>query len=481
VSLLARIAHQAMIEHGLEPDIPPAALREADSIPGPAADGREEVRDLRGRAWCSIDDDDTRDLDQLTAVEEGPSGAVRVLVAVADVDVLVERDGPIDAHARRNTTSVYTAAGIFPMLPERLSTDLTSLADGQDRLAVVVAYTVAADGSVKDSDIFRAQVRNRAKLAYDSLAAWLDGEGRVPEAVERVPGLEEQVRTQDRVARALRRLRYEQGALDLETIEPHVVVKDGAVVGLHQRRDNVARRLIQDLMIAANGATARFLADRGLPSLRRMVRSPQRWDRIRALAVELGDQLPPEADARALSEFLVRRRTADSLHFPDLSLAVVKLVGSGEYVVQRPGEDPSGHFGLAVRDYVHSTAPNRRYPDVITQRLLKAALAGRQVPYATAELEELAAHCTRQEDAANRVERQVRKAAAALFLSSRIGETFDALVTGASPKATWVRTLNPPIEGRLLRGEAGREVGDRLAVRLAATDVERGYIDFEAA
>ena len=363
------------------------------------------------------------------------------------------------------------------MLPERLSTDLTSLVEGEARLAVVISYVVSADGAISEPDVQRARVMNHAKLAYDDVAAWLEGERAAPEAMTRVAGMDEQVRVQDRIAQALRKRRHEQGALDLETIEPQTVMQDGRVVDLFQRRTNRARQLIEDFMIAANGVTARFLDARGLPVFRRVIRSPERWDRVEELAREHGDHLPPDPDAGALAEFLVRMRAADPLRFPDLSLSVIKLLGSGEYAVQRPGQSGVGHFGLAVRDYSHSTAPNRRFPDLVTQRLLKATLAGAPGPYPLEELDALAAHCTTQEDAANKVERQVRKSAAALFISSRVGEKFDALVTGASEKGTWVRTRSPPVEGKLARG-GKRHVGQRLRVKLVDTDVERGYIDF---
>jgi exoribonuclease-2 len=406
---------------------------------------------------------------------------VRILVAIADVDALVAKGTPVDDHARKNTTSVYTPARIFAMLPERLSTDLTSLNEGQDRLAVVVSYVVDADGALSEPDVSRARVHNHAKLAYDAVADWLDGKGAPYEALARVTGLDEQIRVQDRVAQLLRQKRHEEGALELETIEPQTVVKDGQVVDVYHRFTNRARQIIEDFMIAANGVTARFLDGRGQPVFRRVIRSPERWDRVEEVAAELGDHLPPDPDGKALAEFLLRRRAADPLRFPDLSLTIVKLLGSGEYAVQRPGGAGEGHFGLAVRDYAHSTAPNRRFPDLITQRLLKASLAGAPVPYSLGDLGALATHCTVQEDAANKVERQVRKSAAALFISSRVGEKFDAIVTGASDKGTWVRAIKPPVEGKLVRGAGKRRVGQRMMVKLVDTDVERGFIDFEPA
>jgi VacB/RNase II family 3'-5' exoribonuclease len=478
--LLDEIAHQAMIDKGLLPDFDRAAEKQLDDIHAPA---REDVRDLRDLPWCSIDNDDSRDLDQLTWAEDRGDGDTRILIAVADVDALVRKDTPIDRRARHNTTSVYTAAKVFPMLPEKLSTDLTSLNEGEDRVAMVIDMTLGADGHVVQEDVYRALVHNHAKLAYDRVAAWLDGEpvdGEMnePEKMRRVDGLAENLRLQDRVADRMRDLRHENGALDLETIEARPVFQDGKVVDLRQAKRNNARLLIEDFMIAANGTTARFLAKHGLPSIRRVVRSPERWDRIERIAEEVGERLPPEPDARALEEFLQRRRKADPMRFPDLSLSIVKAMGAGEYVVEEAGEKSIGHFGLAVKDYTHSTAPNRRYPDLITHRLVKGVLDERKSPYTVEELAELAEHCTKQEDAANKVERTVRKAAAACMLSGREGEHFDGVVTGASQKGTWVRIFRPPIEGKLVRGWDGLDIGDRVKVKLLEADPERGFIDF---
>jgi len=474
---LKEIARRAMVEKGLEPDFSRDALTELGAIRGAAPPQGPGIRDLRDLLWTSIDNDDSRDLDQLTVAEPLAAGGVRVFVAIADVDALVHQGGALDAHARTNTTSVYTAAEIFPMLPERLSTDLTSLNEGEDRLAVVVAMTFDPNGTLKASEVYRAAVRNKAKLAYDSVSVGLVG-GAMPEKAEAVAGVPEQLRMQDAIAQVLRTRRHEQGALDLETIEPKAVFDDDAIVDLRIQEKNRGRQLIEDFMIAANGVTARFLAGRGLSSLRRVVRSPERWQKIVEVAAQRGTRLPPEPDSRALEEFLAAQRRADPLRFPDLSLVIVKLMGAGEYVVERPGQTAVGHFGLAVRDYTHSTAPNRRYPDLITQRLLKAALAGQPPPYGDAELSTLAAHCTQQEDDADKVERLVRKSAAALLLETRIGQRFDGVVTGASEKGTWVRIFEPPAEGKLLHGFDGLEVGDKLRVKLISTDVERGFIDF---
>jgi exoribonuclease-2 len=404
--------------------------------------------------------------------------AVRILVAVADVDATVAQGSATDGHAQHNTTSVYTAAAIFPMLPERLSTDLTSLGEGEDRVALVVEMTVNADGTVGAADLYRAVVKNRAKLAYNAVAAWLDATGPIPDRAAVVPDMEAQLRLQDQVAERLRDVRHHHGALSLETIQARPVFDGGTLTDLEVEHPNRARGLIEDFMIATNSAMARYLAARDYPTLRRVLRSPERWARIVELAAGLGASLPPEPDAAALDAFLVTRRQADPLRFPDLSLAIVKLMGRGEYVVELPGQTAPGHFGLAVPAYIHSTAPNRRFPDVIAQRLLKAALASRPAPYTNAELQDLAQHCTEAEDRANKVERQVGKSAAALLLEPRIGQQFDAIVTGASRKGTWVRILRPPVEGKLVQGADGLDVGDRVQVTLIATDVEQGYIDF---
>jgi len=474
---LTLLAREAMLKRGLEPDFPRAAIEQSEQLSGPAAD--DAITDLRSLPWCSIDNDDSQDLDQLTVAENVKKDAVRIHVAVADVDALVPKGTPIDEHARQNTTSVYTPTRVFPMLPERLSTNLTSLNPQQDRIAMVISYTVGPDGTVEDGMVRRARVRNYAKLAYNSVDAWLEGNGPIPQAMAEAEGMADQIRTQDAVAQRLRQRRFEDGALDLETIEPRAIVEDGRVVQLRHEKKNRARALIEDFMIAANGVTARYLEAKKFPTIRRVVRSPERWDRLETLAKQLGERLPIEPDSKALSEFLLRRRQADPLRFPDLSLAVVKLLGRGEYVLIRTHDDEAGHFGLAVKDYVHSTAPNRRYPDLITHRLAKAALTGTRSPYSNMELEDLATHCTAQEDAAEKVERQMRKSAAALLLSTRIGDHFEGIVTGASPKGTWVRIFDPPAEGRLVRGTSDLDVGDRVRVRLVHTDVEQGFIDFE--
>ena len=473
---LKRIARQAMLEHGLQPDFSPAALAQANSITQPAS--APAIRDLRGLLWASIDNDDSQDLDQLSVAEPLSGGTVKILVAIADVDATVKIGSPIDDHARANATSVYTAAQVFPMLPEKLSTNLTSLADGQERVSLVIEMTIDAGGMVVGSDIYRAQVRNRAKLAYNSVAAWLDGKSPAPARIAAVPGMEEQIRIQDKVAQALKQVRRERGALTLETIEARAVFDRGALSDLRLDERNRAKDLIEDFMVAANGVTARFLESKGLPSLRRILRVPQRWNRIVSLALESGERLPSQPDAVALNAFLAKRHEADPAGFPDLSLCVVKLLGKGEYALKRPGQDAPGHFGLAVSDYTHSTAPNRRFPDLITHRLVKAALDSAKLPYTMDELDVLARHCSEQQGNADKVERSVRKSAAALLLAPRIGQRFDAIVTGASDKGTWVRIPDPVAEGRVVRGFEGLDVGDRVRVELVHTDASRGFIDF---
>jgi VacB/RNase II family 3'-5' exoribonuclease len=477
-SLLKDIAHQAMIDRGLQPDFPAEAQKQADSISGAANDTDASIKDLRDLIWCSIDNDDSRDLDQLTVAEDLGGGDIRAMVAVADVDALVKKGTPIDDHARANTTSVYTAARIFPMLPEKLSTGLTSLNEGEERIAVVMDMVIAIDGSITKGDVYRARVHNKAQLAYNAVGMWLEGKGEMPAKIKAIPGLAENLKIQDGVADKMRELRHEHGALDLDTIEARAVMKDGHVVDLQVEARNNAKNLIEDFMIAANGVSARFLASKGFASLRRVVRSPERWDRIEAIAAKYGEKLPSEPDSQALEEFLVRRRKADPMRFPDLSLMIVKAMGAGEYVVEQPGQTSIGHFGLAVRDYTHSTAPNRRFPDLITHRLIKAALAGAKPPYTNDELTALATHCTEAEDAANKVERQVRKSAAACILEPRIGQRFDGVVTGASEKGTWVRVFHPPVEGKVVHGGHGVDVGDKVNVKLVDVNVERGFIDF---
>jgi exoribonuclease-2 len=478
---LHQIAVEAMRSRGLLPAFAPQALQEAEAARRAGPERNGAIRDLRHLTWFSIDNDDTRDLDQLSVAEALPAGTTRLLVAVADVDAMVRPGGAVDGHAGINTTSVYTAAGVFPMLPEALSTDLTSLHEGQERLAVIVDMLVLADGTVSASEVYRAAVLNRAKLTYDAVSAWLDGVAPAPPQMRGVPGLDGQLRLHDALAGQLRQWRQQRGALNVKTVAARPVFEEGRLVDLRPDEKNRAKDLIADLMIAANAATARYLAHKGFPSLRRFLQAPRRWDRIVALAAGYGVTLPAAPDPVALDRFLSARRLADPDGFADLSLAVVKMLGSGEYAAAPAGAAGQGHFGLAVNDYAHSTAPNRRFPDLVTQRLLKAALAGEAPPYSAEALAGIARHCTVQEDNASKVERQVLKAAAAWLLHDRIGETFDAIVTGAAAKGTFVRIGRPLLEGRVVRGFEGLDVGDRLRVRLVAVDAAQSFIDFERA
>lgn len=478
-----------MLEAGFAPELPAEADAEVAALePAAILAAARQVRDLRGLLWSSIDNADSRDLDQVELVEQLPSGELRVLVGIADVDAYVPAGSAIDRHAAANATSVYTGLVTFPMLPERLSTDLTSLRAGADRLAVVIEFVIGdpdADagqaGQPRAGQVYSALVNNHAKLDYETVGPWLEGSGPVPPQLAAVPGLEAQLRLQDQATEWLRELRRRNGALDLETIEASVVADDGVVVDLTVRHKNRARYLIESLMIAANSVMAGLLEDRGSPAIERVVRTPTRWPRIVELAATFGETLPAEPDSRALADFMERRKQADPPHFPDLSLAVVKLLGAGEYTLVLPGLDNASHFGLAAQDYTHATAPNRRYADLVTQRLVKASLAGAPVPYTNAELEAIAERCNERDRAAKKVERRIRKTAAVALMAGRVGETFDAIVTGAAAKGTFVRLIAPPVEGRVVRGEAGLDVGDQTRVRLIATDYEKGFIDFERA
>jgi exoribonuclease-2 len=473
---LAALAEAAMRARGLEPDFPPAAVGQAAALPSHLHSESRDVRDLRDVPWCSIDNDDSKDLDQLSAAERLSGGSVRLMVAVADVDVAAPRNSPIDHHAAVNTTSIYTPAKVFPMVPPRLSNDLTSLNAGVERLAIVVDYVVTADGAIQDDSVYGARVTNQAHLVYDAVDRFLEsGAGSVGAAS---PAIREQLEIQDAVAQALNRRRHELGALDFEISETAVRFSDGALRSLEPELPNRAKLLIENLMIAANGVVARFLDRSGSPSISRVVQAPARWDRIVALAAGLHYHLPAAPDALALSQFLRARKAAAPDDFPELSHAIIRLVGAGEYLIDTPASQAPGHFALAVKDYTHSTAPNRRFSDLVTQRLVKAVLRGEPVPYTLAELTDIARLCTRREDDANRIERQVRKSAAAMLVAHRIGERFRAVITGASPKGTYLRTFAPHIEGRVVRGEAGLDVGDRIEAELIGVDVERGFIDF---
>ena len=474
---LTSVARAALHANGFTPDLDDASRAQlATLVPATATKG---VRDLRTLLWSSIDNTESRDLDQVEYAESLADGAIRLSIGIADVDVLVPAGSPIDLHARANATSVYTGVAVFPMLPEQLSTDATSLNEAGDRAVLVIELVLEASGAVRSHDVYRAFVTNHAKLAYDSVGAWLEGRGPIPPAVQQTPGLEAQLWLQDRAAAALKAVRIAAGALEFETVEATTVAHDGKVEAIAVTRKNRAANLIEDFMIAANVAVAQFLAEHQRSAIRRVVRQPKRWSRIVEIAAQNGTTLPAEPDPKALSAFLATRRAADPLRFPDLSLSIVKLLGPGEYVLDKPGPaDDQGHFGLAANDYSHASAPNRRYADLVTQRLLKAAIAGTAAPYTDDELAAIALQCTQRENAANKVERIMRKASAAILLSKRIGDTFEAIVTGVNADGTYVRLLSPPAEGRVMHGQEGMDVGERVRVKLVRTDPLKGFIDF---
>ncbi len=480
---LHNIAYQAMIERGFLPKFSPQVIKEIQNLANDQnhLNSSTSTKDLRQLLWSSIDNPDSLDLDQIEFCEEKSNGAIRILIGIADVDSMVTKHSAIDEHAYHNTTSVYTGVQTFPMLPEKLSNELTSLMEDADRLAIVIEFTIDGRGQVQASDVYQAQVRNYAKLDYESVGAWLAGEGPMPEKISKVNGLEDQVRLQNKAAGLLANLSRANGALDLETIEPKVVFENGQIVDLVHREKNLARQIIENFMITANGVMSLFLEAKGVARLQRIVRRPKRWDRIRQLVNTLGSTLPKEPDVKALSNFLIEQRQKDPQRFPDLSLAIIKLLGAGEYAAVKPEQKYEGHFGLAVEDYTHSTAPNRRYPDLIMQRLVKAMLNKTDTPYQFSQLKDIADHCTEREQAAKKVERFMRKVAAAVLLEDRIGQIFDAIVTGVNDSGTYVRLVRPPAEGRLMVGEAGIDVGDKIRVRLLSVDPLKGYIDFARA
>jgi exoribonuclease-2 len=478
---LQATAKEIMRLHGFQPDFPPTVLQQLTDLrahPPQIASGKD-VRDLRNLLWSSIDNDTSRDLDQIEVAERLPNGDMKVLVGIADVDAFVPKQTAIDQHAARETTTVYAGVRNFPMLPEELSTGKTSLLENQDCLSVVIEFVADAGGHVTSSDVYRALVRNRAQLQYNSVGAWLEGTATAPAKVAASTDLQAQLRLQNEIAQKLKNQRFANGALNLQTDELRPLILNDQVVDMEKQQKNHATELIEDFMIAANGVVARMLER--VSSLRRIVKQPERWDRIVQLAATFGEKLPPDPDSKALNDFLLKRKASDPDHFADLSLAVIKLIGPGEYVLERPGDPSPGHFGLAVQDYTHSTAPNRRFPDIVTQRLIKAVLAGQPNPYSDDELTAIAANCTEKEDAARKVEREMSKRLAAIAMQNRIGAVFDAIVTGVTPHGTFVRALQPHVEGLLAQGAQGIDVGDKLRVKLIRTDVQHGYIDFARA
>jgi VacB/RNase II family 3'-5' exoribonuclease len=478
---LQAAAERVMLDNGFELDVTPGRLQQLADLerhPPLVAPGAD-VRDLRERLWSSIDNDTSRDLDQIEVAEPLSDGTTRVMVAIADVDAFVPKGSPIDQDAARQTTTVYTGVRNYPMLPEPLSTGATSLLEAADKLAVVIEFVVGTNGHVQSSTVYRAVVRNTAQLTYNAVGRWLEGTAPAPPKVAASPQLQAQLRLQDAAAQALRSERYRHGALNIETIETRPVIVNGQVVGVEKEEKNRATELIEDFMIASNEVVARLLDAHKVSSIRRVVKTPKRWDRIVALAAQVGGKLPASPDSRALNDFLIARKAKDPDHFADLSLAVIKLMGPGEYVLERPGDPEQGHFGLAVEDYTHSTAPNRRFADLVTQRLVKAVLANQPAPYSDDELGTVANNCTTKGDAARKVERAVSKRIAAVAMSGRIGESFDAIVTGVAPQGTFVRVIDPHVEGLLAHGQQGVDVGDKLRVKLIRTDAERGFIDFD--
>jgi VacB/RNase II family 3'-5' exoribonuclease len=483
---LQAIARQVMQARGFNPDFPPEVQQQLAEIRAhpPQLVPSDSVHDLRKLLWSSIDNDTSKDLDQIEVAECLPNGDVKVRIGIAEVDAFVAKDAPakhspIDQHAARETTSVYTGVSIFPMLPNELSTNASSLLENVDRPAVITEFVVNASGALSSSNVYRAIVRNKAQLTYNAVGAWLEGTAAAPPKVAASAELQAQLKMQDQVAQELKKLRYEHGALNIDTSEVVPLVVNDQVMDVAKVAKNRATDLIEDFMIAANGVVARMLEK--VSSIRRVVKTPEHWDGIVRLAAGHGEKLPADPDSKALNDFLLKRKAADPDHFADLSLAVIKLIGPGEYVLERPGDPPQGHFGLAVQDYTHSTAPNRRFADIVTQRLIKSLLDGNPGPYSDDELSGIAANCTQKGDAARKVEREMSKRLAAIAMSHRVGETFDAIVTGVTPKGTFVRALQPHIEGLLTQGGQGLHVGDRLRVKLVRTDVQQGFIDFAKA
>ena len=476
---LVAAAHAAMLEHGFQPDFPQGTDKELAAI---LSDDRlpEGPKDLRSLLWSSIDNDTSKDLDQIEWAEKLPDRRIRVLVGVADVDARVHLGSVIDRHAQSETTSVYTGVKVFPMLPAELSEGATSLNENEDRAAIVIEYCVDASGAASDGKAYRALVRNRAQLAYPSVGAWLEGHGEAPAKVAANADLAAQLKLQDEAARRMVGARFQHGALDLESMETRPVMQGDQPTDIARQEKNRATSLIEEFMVAANGVMARHFEDAKVASIRRVVRVPKRWDRIVQLAEGLGTTLPAEPDSKALNEFLLERKKADPERFPDLSLSVVKLMGPGEYVLVRPGVESPGHFGLAVQDYTHSTAPNRRFPDMVAQRILKALVGGEAKPYSEEQLGAIATRCTEMEDAARHVERDMQKRIAAVVLHPRIGQVFNGIITGVNQHGTFVRALDPHVEGMLVHGKEGLDVGDRVRVKLVGTNPARGFIDFAA-
>jgi exoribonuclease-2 len=469
---LAAAAHLEMLHEGFHPDFPPGTDEQIEAIrqSPPSTQG---LKDLRGLLWSSIDNDTSRDLDQIEYAEK-VDGGIRVKVGIADVSARVEIGTPIDQHAADQTVTVYTAVKNFSMLPEELSTDLTSLEPDEDRVAVVIEFLVTPSGEVGESTIYGALVRNHAQLTYRKVGAWLEGHGEL----DVKPELQAQLKLQDEAAQLLREQRHRLGALDFDRQEAVPILTNSHIAGLEVAKRTRANDLIEDFMVAANSVMAMTLSRAGASSIRRVVKTPERWPRIVDLAARYGTKLPAEPDSAALNDFLKQCKAQDPVHYEDISLAVIKLMGPGIYMLLKPGDPHQGHFGLAAHDYTHSTAPNRRFSDLVTQRLIHAVMQKKTAPYTDEELDAIATNCTLKEDAARKVERTSEKRAAAVVLHNRIGEMFDGVVTGVTPKGVFVRALSLLVEGRVMRGEQGLDVGDRVRVKLIGTNPRLGFIDF---
>jgi exoribonuclease R len=498
---LTQAALNDMHEAGFKPEFGPGVAQQLTAIEGKFSTPQPEpgVEDLRPLGWSSIDNDTSRDLDQIEVAERVAEG-VKVRVAIGDVAAAVEKGSPIDQHAQAQTQTIYTAVKNFPMLPLELSTGLTSLNENGDRRAVMMTFTVSPEGVMLEEHVSLALVRNRAQLAYSRVGPWLDNTAsgvvdndvmslRSDSAREHAESaldagslppdlLVDQLKLQDEAAQALHAARVKNGALEFHKAEADPVVIDGRVVGVEDTVQNRAMNLIEDLMVAANGVMARALRHGGRSGLQRVVVVPKRWDRIVALAKARGYDLPAEPDSRALNDVLTDVRQKDPDHYPDVALTVIKLMGPGEYLLMRPDDDPTGHFGLAARDYTHSTAPNRRFPDIVTQRVLHAMMRNEPPPYSDADLAAIAGHCNEADKALRKIERTMQKRVAAVAMASRIGQIFPGVVTGASDKGVYVRVIQPPFEGRVVQGGNGLDVGDRVNVKLIHTDPARAFIDF---
>jgi VacB/RNase II family 3'-5' exoribonuclease len=473
---LELLAKQVMIQKGLEPEFSKEALQQLQTIHTPASIPKR-MEDLRSLPWCSIDNENSLDLDQLTFAKE-ENGTTTLFIAIADVDALVPANSAIDLHAQINATSVYTPAKLFPMLPEKLSFHLTSFVEEEDRLSLTIKINIDKRGKMEEFSLFPAIVRNPAKLSFEAVGAWLEGKATIPEKIKKVSGLEQSLLCQHKASQLLQARRHSLGALTLFPSEMEAKITQDKKIVLLSPIHNDAHQLIESFMIAANFAITNYLKNSHIPRLCRIVQKPKRWERIVQIAASFDFLLPQEPEGKALEEFLLLRKSKDPSTFQDLSLVIVKLLGRGENVVCEPNNPDQGHFGLALSAYTHSTAPNRRFVDLISLRQCKAHLKATSNPYSFKQLQQLASHCTQQEDAALKVERQMNKAVAALFLSPMIGASFEGIVTGASEKGTWARIFSPPVEGRIIRGFEKLDVGDRVVVQLESVDVPKGYINF---